>query len=162
MIEKELLLNLKTLESLSNDELKVALDVEHWAFKNEYDAFLERKDRSGLANALMGITEWNIKKAFDYAKGLDSLSKFRVGDLVQFNPHTCNSESVRRCIGAIKYIDKDRKVLGILLLNYGDSNPILIEAYGYEVKLCGKEIFTLDPDKQTSLTSKTLSPDHSI
>ena len=153
MIEKELLLNLKTLESLSNDELKVALDVEHWAFKNEFEAFLERKERSGLANALMGITEWNIKKAFDYAKGLDSLSKFRVGDLVQFNPHTCNSKSVSRCIGSIKYIEKDRKVMGVVLLNYaqdGAQIPITIEAYGYEVKLCGKEIFTLDPDKLTS------------
>ena len=153
MIEKELLLNLKTLESLSNDELKLALDVEHWAFKNEFEAFLERKERSGLANALMGITEWNIKKAFDYAKGLDSLSRFRVGDLVQFNPHTCNSKSVSRCIGSIKYIEKDRKVLGVVLLNYTqvkEQIPITIEAYGYEVKLCGKEIFTLDPDKLTS------------
>jgi len=147
MIEKELLLNLKMLESLSHDELKVALDVDSWAFKNEFESIWAQKEKSGISHALLFLNEWNMKKAFDYAKGIDSLKKFREKDLVQFNPHSCNSESVGRCIGSIKSIDRERKVMTVELLNYGEDSPISVECYAHEVKLCGKEIFTLDPSK---------------
>ena len=154
MIEKELLLNLKMLESLSYDELKVALDVDSWAFKNEFESIWAQKETYGISHALLSLNEWNLKKAFDYAKGIDSLKKFRHKDLVQFNPHSCNSESVRRCIGSVKHIDRDRKVMTVEILSYGEISPVKVECYAHEVKLCGKEIFGLDPSEFISCPDK--------